>query len=373
MISVQEFYNKVHDKSDGKFADTPGPGHAKGAPKATPKQAAALKKVLSKPKTKAGSVIVADKKASVSDLKAAVAKKIADKKLASTPPKPKVEAKPLAPLKHLTTDQVLHTAVSKLSKEHISADVLDRLKFVGYEHHGPEKGRENGFLVHVQSGNSIDYAPGMSMADAAAKVSKVGKAKASTKDTAEEQRIAKVMTTRKSRVSSSSVAHLDDIGSGKALGMNEIPPPKGIAKTKLTDDDIAVLGEYRGTVYKEINGALRSGKPGSKGISAIVADLDSAFSRAGRTTEDVVVYRGTEKKMSKSFLDKGFTSTTYEHASAADFGEVISIRIPKGTRVLKLSGSSNEGHPGGESEILLPRNSTFTIQADGSYVVKTTE
>lgn len=283
MITV-EFYNKVHSKADGKFAETPGPGHAKGAPKATPKQAAALKKVLAKPKTKAGSVVIS-----------AVAEKA----------KVKPASKP---------------AVKKVTQA----------------------------------------ATPKSSVDSPAKAPAIDKA-------AEKARVKRLIR--------------DDDPFGNPASFNESPPPKGVVPSKLSDQGLTAALTYRGEAFVDVTSLLRKGKSDEAFITSsqaqkIVNDLDEVFRDAQRTTEDIVVMRSISKsmKMGKKFVDKAFVSTTYEKQVAEEFGyqsydesKIIRIVIPKGTRVLKMSGYNPKDARGGEAEILLNRGSTFELQADGSF------
>lgn len=416
-MSWEEFYNKVHSKKDGKFADTPGPGHAKGAPKATPAQAAALKKVLSGPKTPGGSVMVNGKvvkKVTKEMLAAAVAKKKAAALAASKPTpkpaaksasKPKPAAKPTpkpepkakvskeaakviktkAPVVKATTKVKTDEGdsygpeFSKTFSDIKSKDIypmqVKLQKKPGmrdYELNGPEDDEPYGYIINAKTENYISLKKGQTIESAIKQLaSKEGLDEVSAvKENSSTARIESILFGRGNRLGTGSIADNDDIGSGKAKGMNQSPPPSGVKQSKLTDDHIAAIGEYRGSAYLELNTALRKGKADGPGVKDIVADLDSAFKAASKTTKDIIVYRGVEIDLPKKFTDSAFSSTTYDQQTAKGFGTVIKIVIPKGSSVLKLSGGAEERHYGGESELLLPRGVTFMQQPDGSYLAK---
>lgn len=421
---TEEFYNKVHKKADGKFADTPGPGNAKGARPKTASEKAAHAKLMAKPKTKAGSVVVSETAAKPATKKAApapkpkpkpAASKPAAKKPAPAPAKPEPK-KPAAkkdtpePKKVTVKKELVDKVKAKGSANDdinkpladLSDAAIDKLSVQlmkgkdaskDYELHGPKDDPDApyGYIINYNTDHFYDMKKGqtvqqgidaMNKKETNVKVPKpkpVPKVVESADDTPEGRRIAKILGTRTNRlVPSKTVADNDEIGRGRAMGMNETPPPIGVKAAKLSDDHIAALGEYRGNAFKAINTTLRIGKPtsGSQSPTAIkvwevVADLDGAFKAAPLTAKDIVVYRGTKKGLPNSFTDRAFTSTSYSMDIAKEFGELIKIVIPKGTPVLKMSGGFSEKHYQGESELLLPRNSTYVIQPDGSYKVTT--
>lgn len=430
MITV-EFYNKVHKKSDGKFAQTAGPSHAKGAPDqsspAAKAKATALKKTIAaKPKTSAGSVVVSgDKltkysKATTAQIKATVAKHVAAKKAAgsssssdkkSAPEvkkpasvvkkaaaavkKPAPESPALSKLVAKTKidpkiaasyqNPLLHKPVEKLTtkEQNEMFNALYGSKGAGslYEYHpGQDDGSKHGYLI--DGGGTEKYVAlkaGMTIAEAASLlIKKVGAEPAAPKEapvkgTSEEKRIANLLKNVPSRIiAHNTVSDLDEIGGGTAMGMNATPPPSGIKASKLTDDHIIALAEYRGSGYKQINDALRKDTKQSAGTKSVIDNLDAAFKSAAKSTKEITVYRGIGGKFApgKGFTDKGFTSTTYNQGDSTSFGDkTIRIVISKGTPLLKVSGDSSQGFYSGEAELLLPRGMTYVRQSDGSYRV----
>lgn len=79
-------------------------------------------------------------------------------------------------------------------------------------------------------------------------------------------------------------------------------------------------------------------------------------------------------KLGAAFTDKAFVSTAYEKSVAETFMReaddaqmILTVVIPKGTRLIKMSGHSPNDMSKGESELLLNRGSSFERAADGTY------
>ncbi len=145
---------------------------------------------------------------------------------------------------------------------------------------------------------------------------------------------------------------------------NGVLVPARAAARRLRDEKWEAYYERRRAASDAIAASAAIAAIAAK-FKARIADMDSAFAKAAPLDSDVVVYRGVSKKLPDDFIDKGFTSTSWERGKADEFsgdkGEILAIRIPAGSKVIKMSDDE------GESEILLPRNGQFTKGADGTY------
>lgn len=356
--------------------------------KSTPKPAAkpAPEKVVTVPKKTAEKVApkkTASKKDEEND-KVTVPKKTAEKAGVAEKATPGMD--PDVKAIHKKHGAAITKPADKMTEDEVDKvtnDMFDDPKLTRYDFfHKMSTGHDKHSLFDTVTETEYMFKPGESIADAVKSIKALSKGKpkineveeddyfAEAKKGDDDDRIITIANERKSRLGKNSLAH-HDISNGAPTGMNQLPPPAGTKKAKLSDDEVAALVEYRGENHKIINKGLRGQVKKSKAVDEVVADLDSAFAKAPVTTKDITVYRGTAAKLTKGdFKDNGFTSTTYDEGAARDFGDtVIKIVIPKGTPVLKLSGGGKEGHYGGESELLLPRGSEYARQPDGSYIV----
>lgn len=353
MISVEEFFNKVHSKADGEFINTPGTGHVKEG-----KEKAAL---------------ASDKKAGVKvKVKASVAAKVKAKPAAT-----KSAAKPATKPKSSKS-----TGSSSVSSDMLSAMKGGAKPAAKAPAKAPAKGKmsDADALKHMESQMEKFDLPywnrdKKALKTDAAKMAylekyyaiKIPNAKPKAVDPV--TRVAEERTDRHGTPLSET-----DPFNGKPQGLNHLPPPAGVSEAKLSDDHLAAIINYRGEGYMEMNPQLRGQLKANSEVSKVIKDLDSAFEAAPRTTADIVVYRAlrdlTLKELGNQFTDNGFVSTAYVKKKAQDFSEemtgdssrpVIAIRIKKGSKVLKLSDEK------GESEILLPRGAKFTKEKDGSF------
>lgn len=113
----------------------------------------------------------------------------------------------------------------------------------------------------------------------------------------------------------------------------------------------------------DINAALRNGESLDPKQQKIVSALDEIFEhKSSRAPKDMIVTRGgvpATVRNSKSFTDNGFTSTSTGYAS--NFGDVITIKVPKGSKAVFNTWS-------GEDEVILPRGSQFKRQPDDTWL-----
>lgn len=130
--------------------------------------------------------------------------------------------------------------------------------------------------------------------------------------------------------------------------------------SKLSEDEKMALVRYKKTT--SVNRFLRRGEEGPEKIKQQIASLDSAISK-GKTTEDVVVYRGINKKFRKGeYKNAGFVSVSTAVAQARYFaGEKTIIRmvLKKGTQSGSVDAVSDSDMK--EGELLLPRGGTIRV------------
>lgn len=160
------------------------------------------------------------------------------------------------------------------------------------------------------------------------------------------------------------------------------------AKDAFDTDDIAAVHDYQ-TASAGVNGALRGGYKSPR-EEALIARMDRAFSRAAPIQTDAVLYRGVpydvyvrqeiamlkakEKGRAVHLRDRAFVSTSASRERADYFatvdpysrtgmqsrpGKVVEMRIPAGTRVIKVDEVS--GRDMGDQEWLLPRGMKWQL------------
>ena len=147
-----------------------------------------------------------------------------------------------------------------------------------------------------------------------------------------------------------------------------------------SDREKTALHEYTDLSFHEINSILRGtsdeylgGKLSSVDAEAWkqnIADLRAALDKTP-TEESLVVSRGVSQHVfdsivgqGKSFVDRGFASTTIKPANEAAFWKdrAIEIVVPKGTPVAFVGEVSADRH---EGEVILPPDAVYTKVSDG--------
>ncbi|RGC68430.1 Phage minor capsid protein 2 [Micromonospora sp. MW-13] len=151
------------------------------------------------------------------------------------------------------------------------------------------------------------------------------------------------------------------------------------AYTQLSADERDAVYQYRGSLYANLNGALRreSGRlPDGFGFHALrdaVRQLDRALKKS-RLTADVVLHRGIADPLAvfgpaaarplpvgTRWTEHAYVSSTASRAVAEEFAKgaaILTIRVPRGTGALQLSGAEYE------SELLLGRGLTLRVASD---------
>ncbi|WP_320069613.1 phage minor capsid protein [Micromonospora sp. RTGN7] len=151
------------------------------------------------------------------------------------------------------------------------------------------------------------------------------------------------------------------------------------AYTQLTADERDAVYQYRGTLYANLNGALR--RQGGKLPAGFAFDflreatrhLDRALRRS-KLTADVVLHRGIQDPLSvfgqaaaralpvgTRWTEHSYVSSTASRSVAEEFargGAILTIRVPRGTGALQLSGAEYE------SELLLQRGLRLRVVSD---------
>lgn len=139
--------------------------------------------------------------------------------------------------------------------------------------------------------------------------------------------------------------------------------------TSLTVDEGEVLDLYVGGLNEEFNALLRSGRSPFGGVyleedilafEENIAVLQGAIDRA-IVPDDLFVYRGSnimsELAPGSVFHDPGFVSTSLKKETAEEFGSVVKILVPKGSKGAGLNATGRSF--GEEYELLLQKGSTF--------------
>ena len=339
---VEEFYNKCHSKKNGKFCNTPGTGNVKDTP-------------------------AAKAKAKASDAKNGVGPSA--KKKVATASAPKKEAPKATPVKAKTTPKTKSATKPVSTKDKAQPKATTKKKVVS---------------IPDTSAKSIKDLPTKAVSKSTKPKPKGEEEKKPSKTAAKADTTAPNVGTEAQRrkmftqVVKDNGMDRDDPFMGDVAGFNIAPPPAGVQPSKLADYEIAAAVMYRSDGgYRRINSIMRDPKnrlDSSPVWDYVVMDLNQAIAAASPTTQEIVVKRalgGFKPPAGKAFTDKGFVSTTYGEIDSEFFsGKQIEIRIPKGTRVLKLSGDGSESknETVGEAEILLPPGGRFVPTPDGSYV-----
>jgi len=153
----------------------------------------------------------------------------------------------------------------------------------------------------------------------------------------------------------------------------------------LTGSQVQAVETYMGAAYEDINRGLRTGL-GSVYMDTI-SELDSALEAAGKTEEDLTVYRGLSAKVTARLLaggvitDDGYLSTSIKPITAAKFSvntyvgghnsvNLLRIKVPKGTIGAYISVVEGVSY-GGEAEFLLGRGQTIRLRPPPTEVVIT--
>lgn len=125
----------------------------------------------------------------------------------------------------------------------------------------------------------------------------------------------------------------------------------------------AAKGEYEGNAYARWNRGLRSGNWSDLDDEdhEQIAALDKFIEDAGQTVPEdggFVTYRGggdwgNDVEVGSAVMDRGFGSTAVRRSDTLNFGRVVAIEMPPGSRY--IVGSV------GEREAILPRGTVYEV------------
>jgi len=143
------------------------------------------------------------------------------------------------------------------------------------------------------------------------------------------------------------------------------------AALSLSEDEQAALRVYQGPAHEDMNNSLRFGTiDESTARLDQIRSIDAAIENAPPLPEDVTLYRGINDDVASQlangvseFTDNGFLSTSLRSGAAEDFGTVMEIRAPAGTKGFYMN-SNPRGRIGPvreESELLLARGQTLKV------------
>jgi hypothetical protein len=150
---------------------------------------------------------------------------------------------------------------------------------------------------------------------------------------------------------------------------------KGPGTVALAANEEMAVRTYQGTDYSFINTWMRNpdsgGNQQDKDYYLRKADnIAKAIDKQPPLKGEEIVYRGlrTDKNSIKPFVkdaiieDKAFMSTTTDREIAKNFGNtVLSIRVPKGTKALRMTDIIDNVSSRTESEMLLQRGTKLKI------------
>lgn len=131
-----------------------------------------------------------------------------------------------------------------------------------------------------------------------------------------------------------------------------------------TSSERNALSQYTGSGYASINGGLRAGK--DNGHAKTIAALDTALGKAKPLTDGGVLHRGMNVaalqnlQPGDSFVDKGYASTS-RNPTIGLAARSTRLHIETVDPKLKAVDVASVSNFPGEHEVLLPRNTKFTV------------
>ena len=148
-----------------------------------------------------------------------------------------------------------------------------------------------------------------------------------------------------------------------------MPPEEGLYS--VSRGEAKALADYVGPEYAFINAYSRNPKgPDVEKYEAKAKLVDSLISKQPGLKGEEIVYRGMNppKDLAKQLVkgaiieDKGFMSTTIDRDIAKNFGSTtITIRVPKGAKMVKVQDYVAGTTANNEKESILPRGTKLKI------------
>jgi hypothetical protein len=158
-------------------------------------------------------------------------------------------------------------------------------------------------------------------------------------------------------------------------GTATMPAEERTMENGLTQTESLAVHEYQGADYAFINTWMRNPDNGGNQQDKEfylrkASNIERAIDKQPPLKGEEIVYRGirTDKKTSAAFIkdaiieDKAFMSTTADREVAKNFGNtVLTIRVPKGTKALKMQEILHNPSSEREKELLLQRGTKLKI------------
>ena len=149
----------------------------------------------------------------------------------------------------------------------------------------------------------------------------------------------------------------------------------GKTVAKLTTNEFEICNKYSGEAYRSFNNQLRGiySDSSEEFLKNITNGIDSSILKQDGISEDILLFRKTKISQFQNliidenikslegqvFMDKAYMSTTVaKEFYNGDYDTIITIKTPKGTKLLNMMGISGNA----EGEFLLARNSSLYFE-----------
>lgn len=155
----------------------------------------------------------------------------------------------------------------------------------------------------------------------------------------------------------------------------------GAWRAELSASELIALAAYKGSEYRDINGALRGQRPMTAGVEVVIDALDRALARM-RLPEPMIAYRAAGIPALATFAgdlggtvieEHGYVSTSLLRDTAVEYlleivplehGVIERIYVPGGTHVAVQAAAPDLVTDLGEYELLLPHDTLLLVTAD---------
>ena len=112
-------------------------------------------------------------------------------------------------------------------------------------------------------------------------------------------------------------------------------------------------------------------------LGEVIKDLDDLLERSGPPSNELTLFRGLPQNVYNiikelheeggdgvKYLNKPFMSTSTSHVTAGYFGPLVKVIVPTDIPVFDFVANALDGVSTGENEVLIPRNTEFSITKD---------